>query len=113
MVMSRRTTKKTDTSSSSPAAIVDMPGEAGGLGGSMENPFAKAAGVARSPPEVTTANVRNRVKFVGSSLIGNKFAIDTSTATVEESLQELVRKLQPFITDADRLRMLAHRSMGA
>lgn len=48
-----------------------------------------------------------------SSVVRNKITLDTSAATVDESLEELVRKLGPLLTDADRLRMLDHRSIGA
>ena len=44
------------------------------------------------------------------SLIKNKFTIDTSTATVEECLEAFLEKYKPFITDADKTRMLAHRA---
>ena len=44
------------------------------------------------------------------SLIKNKFTIDTSTATVEECLETFLEKYEPFITDADKTRMLAHRA---
>ena len=37
-----------------------------------------------------------------ASRIRNKVAIDTSTSTVQESLDEFVRKIEPFITDADK-----------
>ena len=42
------------------------------------------------------------------SLIRNKFELDTSTATMEETLREFVGKLEPFLTDADRKRRDAH-----
>ena len=44
------------------------------------------------------------------SLIKNKFTIDTSTATVEESLAEFLEKYEPFITDADKTRMQVHKA---
>jgi hypothetical protein len=44
------------------------------------------------------------------SLIKNKFTIDTSTATVEESLAEFIEKYEPFITDADKTRTLVHKA---
>ena len=40
-----------------------------------------------------------------ASLLRNKITIDTSSATVEESVTELVDKMQPFLSDADRARM--------
>ena len=43
------------------------------------------------------------------SLIRRRFSIDTSTATVEESLNEFVSQITPLLTEADRVRMLAYR----
>lgn len=45
------------------------------------------------------------------SLIRNKFTIDTSNATVEESLEEFLSKFEPFITDTDRSRIVAHKNV--
>ena len=44
------------------------------------------------------------------SLLTGKVTVDTSTATPEETLSELTERLQPFITDADRVRVLEHRA---
>ncbi len=44
------------------------------------------------------------------SLIMSKFTVDTSTATVEESLSEFVSKYEPLLTDADRTRILVHKA---
>ena len=41
-----------------------------------------------------------------SSLIRNKFALDTSEATVEQTLGQFVEQVEPFLADTDRLRML-------
>ncbi len=41
-----------------------------------------------------------------ASLLRNKLAIDTTDATVDESLGEFAEKIQRFITDADRARVL-------
>ena len=43
------------------------------------------------------------------SAIAGKFALDTSTASVEETLSEFVRKIEPHLTTSDQLRLLAHR----
>jgi len=40
------------------------------------------------------------------SLIPRKFVLDTTTASVEESLEEFKRQIKPFITSQDRLRLL-------
>ena len=44
------------------------------------------------------------------SLIKRKLEIDTTNASVVESLHEFVGKIAPFVTNADRLRILAHRN---
>ena len=42
------------------------------------------------------------------SLITNKFIIDTSKSTPEQCLKEFVSKFEPYITDADRVRILVN-----
>ena len=44
---------------------------------------------------------------------GRKMTLDTSTTTVEETLAEFVRKVEPMLSNADRLRVLTHRSLTA
>ena len=44
------------------------------------------------------------------SLIRRKMEIDTTNASVAESLQEFINQVAHFVTDADRLRILTHRS---
>jgi len=44
------------------------------------------------------------------SILSNKFTIDTSTATVEESLGEFVHKMDQFLTDSDRTDMLVNNA---
>ena len=44
-----------------------------------------------------------------SSLIANRITLDTTDTTPEETVSELVEKLDPFLTEADRVRMLAHQ----
>ncbi len=46
------------------------------------------------------------------SLIGRKFVLDTTSATVEESLNEFIRQIKPFITADDRLRLLNRGVFG-
>ena len=43
------------------------------------------------------------------SLFRHKIALDTSEATVEESVAEFAQKIEPFLTEADRSRILTHR----
>ena len=40
-----------------------------------------------------------------NSLIRQRFAIDTTDSTLEESLQEFTTKVEPYLTDGDRARM--------
>ena len=47
---------------------------------------------------------------VERSSLGPKIAIDTSTASPDDTLAELVEALQPHLTDLDRERIEAHRS---
>jgi hypothetical protein len=44
------------------------------------------------------------------SLIRRKMEIDTTNASVDESLQKFISQVAHFVTDADRLRILTHRS---
>ena len=44
-----------------------------------------------------------------ASLLKNKMVLDTTAATVEETLAEFVEKMGPFFTDADRQRMSGRR----
>ena len=48
-----------------------------------------------------------------ASLIRRKFILDTTTATVEETLAEFADQIEPYLTDTDRLRMLAHQALHA
>lgn len=43
------------------------------------------------------------------SRIPRKLMLDTSTATVEETLAQFVERIEPHLTDHDRQRMQAHR----
>ena len=45
------------------------------------------------------------------SLIRQRFALDTTSATVEENLQEFVAQIQRFLTPEDRLRILSHQAL--
>ena len=44
------------------------------------------------------------------SAIRNKFTLDTSHATVEEVLAQFVEKIEPFLSESDRTRILAHKA---
>ena len=45
------------------------------------------------------------------SLFSRKFVLDTTDATVEESLREFMGQIKPFITADDRLRMLSRAAL--
>ena len=44
------------------------------------------------------------------SRIANKMVLDTSQATVEGVLAQFVEKMEPFLNEADRTRILAHKA---
>jgi hypothetical protein len=46
------------------------------------------------------------------SLFKKKFVLDTTNASVEESLEEFKQQIQPHITPTDRLRVLTHRALS-
>ena len=46
------------------------------------------------------------------SLIRRKFEIDTTDVTIEESLQEFIGQIAPFVTETDRLRVLTHHNQA-
>jgi len=45
-----------------------------------------------------------------NSLIERRFTLDTSSATVEETLEEFVQKIQRYLTPRDRLRIFTHQA---
>ena len=44
------------------------------------------------------------------SLFKNKFIVDTGTKTPSESMAEFAEKYEPYITDADRIKMLVQKA---
>ena len=48
-----------------------------------------------------------------NSLIRQRFAVDTSSASAEESLQEFVKKVGPYIAPEDRQRIADHQAKGS
>ena len=42
------------------------------------------------------------------SVLRHKFVLDTSETTPEETLAEFQRQIDPYLSDGDRLRLLAH-----
>ena len=47
------------------------------------------------------------------SAFRNEFTLDTSRATVEETLGQFVKEFEPYLTEADQTRILAHKSNTA
>lgn len=45
------------------------------------------------------------------SAIQGKITLDTSSATVEETIAEFARQVEPHLTDTDRSRILVHRQL--
>ena len=44
------------------------------------------------------------------SMLTRKMTLDTTDTTPEETLAEFVEKVEPFLTDADRSRIMFHRA---
>ena len=44
-----------------------------------------------------------------NSLLGNRIVLDTSKASVEETVEEFAEKITPFLTEWDMQRMLLHQ----
>ncbi|MDA1190000.1 MAG: hypothetical protein O2854_10070 [Chloroflexi bacterium] len=49
---------------------------------------------------------------VSWSLIHRRIVLDTSKATVQETLAEFEEKIEPLLSEADRLRILTHQVLG-
>lgn len=49
----------------------------------------------------------------GDSSLRRKIALDTSDVTVQETLREFTAQIEPHLTQADRLRMIAHQNWPA
>ena len=59
-------------------------------------------------PDIDHVLERFQQEFDGSSL-RHKIVLDTSTATVEESMAEFVEKIEPHLTPDDRLSMMSRQ----
>ena len=46
------------------------------------------------------------------SLVTRKLTLDTTSSTPEDTLAEFAEKIRPYLTDTDRSRILAHRTLG-
>ena len=46
------------------------------------------------------------------SLVPSKLTLDTTSSTPADTLTEFTEKIRPYLTDADRSRILAHRALG-
>ena len=53
---------------------------------------------------------RFKEEFLGS-LIWRRLALDTSTRSVEETLAEFLQRVEPYLTDVDRQRLLSHQAL--
>ena len=51
-------------------------------------------------------------ELFSGSLIRRKFVLDTSTASLEETLGVFLKNMEPHFTLMDRMRMLTHRTRG-
>ena len=51
--------------------------------------------------------IQRRYRF-SRSLIPGKFTLNTTDATVEETMAEFVERIQPYLTPQDRMGLLAH-----
>jgi hypothetical protein len=58
------------------------------------------------PPQDIELVLRRFDEEFKRSIIPQKMVLDTSTATVEETVAEFVSKIQPYLTPTDRLRLL-------
>ena len=48
-----------------------------------------------------------------ASLFSRKFVLDTSTATLEETMAEFAQGIQSHLSEVDRSRILAHKALGS
>ncbi|MBI4305215.1 MAG: hypothetical protein HY678_02750 [Chloroflexi bacterium] len=46
------------------------------------------------------------------STLRGKITLDTGTATVQQTVAEFAKKIERYLTDTDRLRILAHRALN-
>ena len=46
-----------------------------------------------------------------NSILRYRITLDTSTATVEETLAQFVEQIGPHLAESDRTRLLAHRAL--
>jgi GTPase SAR1 family protein len=75
----------------------------------------------RSAPHARTVLKEKDIDFVlerfdyhfKHSLLRYKFTLDTSNATVEETLQEFIEAIEPNLSQADRMRIQTHRTLGS
>ena len=54
--------------------------------------------------------LRRYEEAVANSTLRHKITLDTSEATVEETIAEFDRKIEPHLSEADRSRILVHRN---
>ncbi len=52
-------------------------------------------------------------ELFAASLIRRQFALETTTASIEETFAEFLSNIEGYLTQADRLRILTHQNLGA
>ena len=70
-----------------------------------KSPFPHRHG--ETPFRVEDTERLDRFEEYENSLLTYRFDLDTTDASVEETLSEFVRKIKPYITTEDRVRMLS------
>jgi hypothetical protein len=61
-------------------------------------------------PDVGVVLARFEEEYA-NSLIGRRFALDTTGVTVTEVFEEFLGRIEPYLTEADRLRILTHQAL--
>lgn len=60
-------------------------------------------------PEQIELLLRRFQEEFDATLLDNRFVLDTTKATVDETLGEFVENIEPMLTDSDRMRIAAHQ----
>jgi hypothetical protein len=61
---------------------------------------------------VQEGDVETVLERFEASAIRRKFALDTTSAKVEETLSEFEAQVHEYLTEADRLRILTKQALG-
>lgn len=88
-------------------ALVHLKASADAIAQRMQaNPHAHSRLRAEDIPEM----LRRYDEACAASAIRHKIALDTTDSAVQETMAEFARKIEPHLSDADRSRILVHRS---